>query len=98
MIAKKKVKGKNEVKVTFSLPEGDYAEKPSLVGDFNNWDPGANVLIRRNNRTYSTSVVLESGQRYSFRYRLDEETWIDDEMADEYEPNPFGGQNGIVLT
>jgi 1,4-alpha-glucan branching enzyme len=97
MIQKKPVR-KGKVKVTFTLPEDHPYGKVSAVGDFNNWDPTAHPFVRRSNKTYSTSAVLEVGQRYAFRYFCEDGSWINDPEADGYEPSGFGSDNGVLLT
>jgi hypothetical protein len=33
-----------------------------------------------------------------FRYLVDEQTWLNDNAADAYVANEFGGENSIVVT
>ena len=98
MIRKKKQKGSDHVKVTFVLPEDHGYGKVAVVGDFNDWDPEAMPMKRRNNKTYSATVTLEAGGRYAFRYYCEDGTWVDDDDADATEPNDFGTVNGVVVT
>ncbi|MGC9357402.1 MAG: isoamylase early set domain-containing protein [Anaerolineae bacterium] len=96
MLKRKGFRDSDKVKVTFVLP--DDAPRASVVGDFNDWDPNANPLIRRSNHTYSTSVILEPGKRYAFRYRTLDGEWFNEEGADAQEPNEFGEVNSIIIT
>ena len=101
MIRKQLVKKTNQVKVTFALPQDHPHAQASVVGDFNAWDPTANPLKRRSNKTCSTSVVLDPDKRYAFRYvfRYDDgENWFNDEDADAFEPSVYGSENGVILT
>ena len=98
MIRKQNLNGGEQIKVTFLLPEDHPYGTIAVVGDFNGWDPNANVFKRRSNKAYSTSVRLEPGGRYAFRYFSAEAGWINDETADGYEPSGFGSDNGILLT
>jgi 1,4-alpha-glucan branching enzyme len=86
-----------KVKVTFVLPY-EEGQQIVVVGDFNNWDPTANKLAKRNNGTCSASVTLDQGQRYLFRYYLDSGSWFNDDAADGYEANEHGTENGVLLT
>lgn len=98
MIKKSKVKGSDQVKVTFILP-GDHGHgASSVVGDFNNWDPAANKFAKRNNNTYTASVNLEAGKRHVFRYYSQDGTWFNEPDADAYERNEHGAQNCIIQT
>jgi 1,4-alpha-glucan branching enzyme len=96
MLKRKGFRDKDKIKVTFVLPDG--SPKASVVGDFNDWDPEANPLIRRSNHTYSSAVTLDEGERYAFRYKLADGGWMNEEDADAQEPNGFGGTNSIIIT
>ena len=96
MLKRKGFRDSDKVKVTFVLPED--SPPASVVGDFNDWDPEANRLIRRSNQTYSTAVILEPNQRYAFRYRTEDGAWFNEPEADAQEPNEFGEQNSILIT
>ena len=97
MLRRRKIKNSDQVKVTFALPE-KYPHKPqSVVGDFNDWDVAANPMQRRSNGTYSAVIRLQPGQRYQFRYRCAGDHWCNDEEADAFEPNEFGGENSVLI-
>lgn len=98
MIKKQSVKKGNEVKVTFVLPGDHPYGTVSVVGDFNGWDPDANLFGKRSNNTYSTAVTVRSGERHAFRYITDSGAWINDDEADSFEHTPFGSVNCIVET
>jgi 1,4-alpha-glucan branching enzyme len=98
MIRKQRIKDTDRVKVTFVLPEGHSFGKVAVVGDMNHWDPYTHPFKRRNNQTYSTSLVLDQGNRYSFRYLGTDGKWANDEAADGYEWNEFGEQNSVLIT
>lgn len=86
----------DEIEVTFALPsEQDEDNEVALVGDFNEWDPTAHPL-RSDGATRSVSVPLAAGRRYAFRYLREPGDWFNDEAADEYEPNEFGGMNSVI--
>lgn len=69
---------KGEVKVTFALPLDEAPEGASVVGDFNDWDPHAHPMRKRNNGTRSVNVVLPPDGEYEFRYLLDGTVWRND--------------------
>jgi 1,4-alpha-glucan branching enzyme len=99
MIKKVNKRDNDQVKVTFVLPDDHpYGETVSVVGDFNDWTAGEHTFVRRSNQTYSTNVMLEEGSRYAFRYYSEEEGWINEEEADDFEPNEYGATNCIVET
>lgn len=94
MLRRRNVKGSDQIKVSFALPQDHpHAAGAYVAGTFNDWDPKADRLIRRNNRTYSAVVTLEKGQQYAYRYVSGDGEWFDAGDADEYD-----GENGILLT
>ena len=80
MIRRKK--GATGVSVTFVLPNDEPAGPVSVVGDFNDWTPGAHVLRKRSNGTRSVSLTLPVGHRTHFRYLGEGGHWFDDEQVD----------------
>lgn len=95
---KKATDKNNQVKVTFSLPYTEGQAPVSVVGDFNQWNQSSNKMARRSNGTCSTSVSLEPGQRYRFRYYSEDGQWFNDEAADAYEASEHASENCILLT
>lgn len=66
------------VKVTFVLPAGQPSGRVSVVGEFNQWQPGTHELRRRSNGTRSVSVSVPDGTTLCFRYLGDGGMWFDD--------------------
>jgi hypothetical protein len=85
------------VDVTFSLPGEVGAGHVALCGDFNNWTAGNIALNRGGDGSWQTTVPLEPGHSYRYRYLLDGERWENAWQADRYEPNPFGSTNSVVI-
>jgi 1,4-alpha-glucan branching enzyme len=103
MLKKKYVKSRKVSKVTFELPKTELpeaieAESAYLVGDFNGWDPAATPMKRDKKGIFRTTVELEPGQEYQFRYLVNGEQWCNDWRADAYVPSGLGGDNCVVLT
>jgi 1,4-alpha-glucan branching enzyme len=96
MIKKEYTKTGRSCRVTFSLPRDIGAEKISVVGDFNEWDPEAAPLKRGKNGSFKATISLKPGTTYRFRYLLDNETWENDSQADGYAPNPYGGDDSLL--
>lgn len=95
MISKSYSKTGKKCRVTFKISEVE-AEKAVLLGDFNEWNPESNPLKQRKDGSFSTSLSLEAGQSYRFRYLLDGENWINDTEADELALNRFGTQDCVL--
>ena len=83
-------------RVTFALPGEVEAEEVAVVGDFNEWNPEANPLKTLKSGGFSTTISLDAGQEYRFRYLLDGQRWENDWEADEYVPNGFGTRDSVV--
>lgn len=83
------------VTVTFTQPNASLDGSTSVVGDFKGWDP-AFTTMAASEESRSASVVVADGERYRFRYVDRDAGWFNDEAADGYEPNGFGGDNSIV--
>lgn len=67
--------------VTFALPLDEPAGVVSVVGSFNDWQPGRHELVPRKNGYRSVSVTVPAGQ-HRFRYLASGGIWLDDENAD----------------
>ena len=83
-------------KVTFELPANVNAEKVSLCGEFNEWDPEKNPLKKSKDGNFSITISLKPGRSYRYRYLVDGERWENDWSADEYLPNEFGSDDSVV--
>lgn len=79
--------------VSFSLAAPE-AESVSLVGDFNDWDPGAAKMTKENG-IWQIKVELKKGQVYMYKYVIDGEEWITDPNALNVDDG-FGGENSIL--
>jgi len=91
--------GDGYVRVTFRVSHYIWADDIALVGEFNDWDAHSHPLHQtRDDREWHISVVLEADRAYRFRYLVNGEEWMDDDRADGYEPNPFGGFDSVVFT
>jgi 1,4-alpha-glucan branching enzyme len=84
-------------RVTFELPADVKAKRVSVCGEFNDWNPKAHPLKSRKDGRFSTTISLEAGREYRFRYLLDGTKWENDWEADKYAPNEFGTEDSIVV-
>ena len=97
MLKKKFYKIKPTCDVTFQLPKNIEAKSVCLVGDFNDWDESANPL-RKTKGVWKTTLKLEQGHEYQYRYFVNGEEWHNDWEADKYVPNNVDGDNSVVVT
>ena len=48
------------------------------------------------NGKFTTTLELENGRDYRFRYLVDENYWMNDWHADKYVQNAYGGDDSVV--
>jgi 1,4-alpha-glucan branching enzyme len=95
MIEKSRQHRRKGVKVTFSIPIDWLDRDASVVGDFNDWDPGA-MPLRKKGAVRRASVVLQPGRAYAFRYLDSLGRWYDDPAADDVVANADGGSDCVI--
>ncbi|MFN8528933.1 MAG: isoamylase early set domain-containing protein [Anaerolineae bacterium] len=98
MLKKQFLKTKPVCKVTFSLPASVQGDTVHLVGDFNGWDEQTTPMKRQKDGSFNITLDLEKGKEYQFRYLVNATDWHNDWEADKYVPNPFSGDNSVVVT
>lgn len=96
MLTKNYSKTGNYCRVTFRLPSEVDAESAAVCGEFNDWSPEANPLRALKAGGFSTTISLETGHSYRFRYLLDGERWENDWQADGYVRNHYGSEDSLV--
>ena len=99
-IKKKYLKTRPMCKVTFKIPAetGNSAKTAKLVGEFNNWSFTANPMKRLKNGAFATTLELEKGRGYQFRYLLDKHQWTNETEADKFVPSPYGdSENSVII-
>ena len=97
MITKRKSSQPGFVRIGFELPAYLWADRVYVVGDFNDWDRQRTPLQQDRDGVWRVEVDLPSGQRFQFRYYVDNH-WLTDNHADGMTDNPYGTQNSIVET
>jgi len=98
MLKKQYLKSKPICKVTFYTPAALEAESVYLVGDFNDWNEASHPMEMLKDGRFKLTLELESGKEFQFRYLVDKAEWHNDWEADKYVPNPFSGDNSVVVT
>lgn len=67
--------------VTFELPACLWADRVSVVGEFNHWDKQSLPMSQNHNGTWRLELELPVGRSYEFRYHVDGR-WLTDSHAD----------------
>ena len=83
-------------RVTFDLPKGIEAEKISLCGEFNNWNPKAHPMKKRKDGRWSITISLKTGNAYRYKYLLDGKHWENDWNAERYMSNCYGTEDSLI--
>ncbi|MEU2832499.1 isoamylase early set domain-containing protein [Streptomyces lavendulae] len=73
---------KDGTEVTFVLPGEDPPGPVSVVGDFNDWQPGVHTLQPRKDGKRAVVVTLRAETAHSFRYLAAGDYWFNEESAD----------------
>ena len=88
-------------KITFTLPAEVVADATSglLLGDFNNWDDSkAPSLKKQKDGSLKTTVTLEGGRSYQYRYLLNDGRWVNDYNAETYVHDWRYGVDNCLIT
>ena len=91
MLVRKQIKGR--ARITFVLPADIPPGPVSVVGDFNDWQPGVHPFEPRSDGMRAVSVVLPGKSVQSFRYLAAGDNWFDEDHADGHD-----GTNGLLYT
>jgi 1,4-alpha-glucan branching enzyme len=88
-------------KITFSLPKEavETAETVAVLGEFNGWDVKSSFpLKKQKDGSFKTTLALESGKEYQYRFIINGEQWENAWDAPKYVSTPFGVDNSVVLS
>ncbi len=98
-IRKQYLKSRPVCKVTFRIPEemGSSAESAHIVGEFNNWTFFSTPMKKLKSGAFTTTIELEPGREYQFRYLLDKKIWENERGADKSVPSPYGDSDNSVI-
>ncbi len=66
----------------------------ALVGNFNAWDPNADLMKPMPDGSFSFAIALNPGI-YRYKFVLDGQEWLADSNS-ERQPDNFGGENNIL--
>ena len=100
MLEKQYVKSRKIYKVTFRLAKHEQPEytigSVHLVADFNDWSFTNTPMELLKNGDYKTTIELQPGRQYEFRYLINSEKWYNEWEADEYILGDFGKDNCVI--
>mgnify|MGYP001815321521 FL=1 len=74
---------------------GPDAKSVKIGGSFNDWNPGDEFLMERDEYgTWTKSIILEPGT-YQYKFVVDGE-WVEDRNNTNYINNAYGGNNSVL--
>ena len=95
-LSKRRSSRRASVAVTFSVRAPD-ARSVHVLGEFNDWSLQHPLKLGVDG-TWTATLQLPRDRTYQYRCLLDGVAWITDPDADAYVANPFGSENGVVVT
>ena len=87
--------GPRHARLTFVVSSDHPGEPVGVAGDFNDWRWELNPF-KNCGDSLEAEVTVEVGHRYRFRYRTRDDGWFNDDHADDYVPNEYGGVDCVV--
>ncbi len=95
MVQKTYLKKKNICKVKFTLNIED-AETVEILGLNSDWQHSI-MMSRKKDGRFTCDVSLPKDTQHEFRYRVNENIWMNEPDADSESPNVFGGSNSVIV-
>ena len=71
------------------------ARSVAVAGTFNSWDAKQAPLQKGPDGVWKTKLALPAG-RHEYRFVVDGQ-WVTDPKAIIKTPNPFGGENAVIV-
>lgn len=85
-----------EVKFSLRVEDNQQIHTIAIAGDFNNWDPQANILQDSDGDGIWTATLKLPPGRYEYMFVLNGEKWLPDPNALRYVKDGFGNRNAIL--
>lgn len=88
--------GEQRVTVHLSL-EAPEARSVSVVGDWNQWDPGVHRLEDHNqDGIWEIEITIDRDRLYQYQFIVDDSRWTPDPKAPVQVDDGFGGENSVL--
>jgi hypothetical protein len=95
MIQKTYFKTKDYCKVKFTFKD-ESAETVEILGLNSDWQ-NAIIMSKKKDGSFTCDVSLPKNTQHEFKYRVNEELWLNEPEADSQSPNAFGGSNSVIV-
>lgn len=94
MVQKTYYKTKDYCKVKFAL-KPEHAETVEILGLNSDWENSI-IMKKKKDGSFTAEVNLPKDSKHEFKYRINENEWVNDLEADGQEPNEYGGTNSVL--
>jgi hypothetical protein len=95
MVQKTYFKTKDYCKVKFSLSL-ENIETAEILGLNSDWENSI-VMSKKKDGSFSAEVNLPKDSKHEFKYRLNDQNWMNEPEADAVTPNGFGDNNSVIV-
>ena len=95
MIQKTYFKTKDYCKVKFAV-NVENAETEEILGLNSDWENSI-IMSKKKDGTFSSEVSLPKNTEHEFKYRVNEELWLNEPEADSEKTNQFGSINSVLV-
>lgn len=95
MVQKTYFKTKDYCKVKFSF-NLENAETVEILGLNSDWQ-NAIIMSKKKDGTFTCDVSLPKNSQHEFKYRVNENEWVNEPQADSQNINEFGGHNSVIV-
>lgn len=77
---------------TLTMPQ---AKSVAIAGTFNDWNPARGLMRSSGDGVWDITIPLPRG-RHQYRFVVNGQ-WCDDPNAKDFESNPLGSRNAVVV-
>ncbi len=95
MVQKTYFKTKDYCKVKFTFAV-ENAETIEILGLNSDWETSI-IMSKKKDGTFTCDVSLPKNTEHQFKYRVNENEWVNEPEADKEVTNEFGGINSVIV-
>lgn len=85
-----------EVRLVQFVLTAPKASHVAVVGDFNEWDPAATPMVRRDGGAWTAAIPVAPG-RHVYAFIVDGDRWVSDPAAPLAPEDGFGIRNSVIV-
>src|SRR5262245_42758670 len=85
-----------EVRLVQFVLSAPKASQVTVVGDFNQWDPAATPMVRREGGAWTAAIPVAPG-RHVYAFIVDGDRWVSDPAAPLAPEDGFGIRNSVIV-